>query len=580
MRRLSIILLLIVNFTYQNGQAQTPVLRRVCSDVNNNNLFWSNSVTSCSSFNFYLIWGRNGTSGSYILIDTVKAISVESYTHLNANIGPGSPNWYYYIERRDSCNFPYNHYSDTLNIDIDPPEETLFDSVSVDVATNQVKIGWPSNKTPDFDKYYIWLFSGSPTLLTSSGIRDTFFTDVVNNPATKSLSYDIYPQDSCGNPGVLGLSKHSTIFLQHTIDTCLRQYKINWSHYVGWNGIFKYYIFKKNDTGPFSLIDSVDGTINTYTGKYTPGVNHQIFVRAIKTGNTKITSSSNSIQFTTAPKNDPSFISINHFSSLAPNTDGLVFSIHAELNKDVSGYEVSIYDANMGLRERLDLKTADIDKDIFLSYRDNERWFLTTAAKDYCNNSFFWGDTSTNIVLAGLDTLEARRLNWNPYFKWDSGIEEYVVSRGTGDDGAVQLAEWAQTNDTSIVDQEIIQEIKNRGVCYFVEASQKGNPTRKAKSNMVCLSTSFTVFVPNAFVPSGINNRFRPEGSSINYEKSTITVYNRWGQEIYAGIIGSGWDGLDQNGIACSSGVYHYNLEIISSENEKQTRNGYVTLLR
>ncbi len=581
MRRLITILLFIFTFICQNSFAQTPILRRVCINANDNNLFWSNPNFSCADFKFYLIWGRNGNSGTYIFIDTVKNISTDNYIHVNANNGPGSPNWYYFIERRDSCGPIFNYYSDTLRIDETATEQTFFDSVSVDVVTNQVHIGWPSNKSVDFNRYFVFRFTSTYTSLTPAGIKDTFFTDAINNPSSGVLSYDIYTTDSCGNPSLLGLSRHSTIFLQNSIDTCKREYRLSWSHYVGWKNIKQYYIFRKSGTGPFILIDSVTGSINTYIGKYSSGINYELFVRAIKDSAIGITSSSNKIQFTTALRKDPTYISINFISSQTPVSDNLSLSFSAETNNDVSGYIIYVYDTNFNLIETLNLTSSDIDRTIPLSQKDKQQFYFVTAAKDYCNNAFFYGDTSTNIVLAGTDDSGKRSLVWNPYFTWNTGVEKYQISRGTGADGVFQLSQWVSTTDTLIKDSQIVEDIKNEGVCYFIEAIQLVNAIgNKARSNMLCLSTSFLVFVPNAFVPDGINNRFRPEGSSIDYNKSTLTIYNRWGQEVYAGVIGNGWDGLDSSGQLCSSGVYHYNLEIISSENEKQSKNGIVTLLR
>ena len=579
MRWLSKTSTLLLLFLYLQSDAQTPFLRRVCVAITNNELVWSNPSYPCADFKFYLIWGRNGTSGPFILVDTVRNIATENYTHINANIGPGSPNWHYFIERRDSC-LPFNYYSDTLRTDDTPTEQTFFDSVSIDIATNKVIIGWPANKSVDFNKYYIFQFTGTYNLLTPSGIIDTFYQDNTNNPSLGSLSYDIYTTDSCGNPSLLGLSKHSTIFLQHIIDTCKRQYKLNWSHYVGWTGIEKYYIYKKTETSDFVLVDSVDGSTNTYTGNYSNNTTHELYVRAFKLGNNGITSSSNKIQFAARVRNEPTFISINHISSLAPVSKNLTFSFQAEPDKDVSNFQLSILDSGGVLKESLNLNKSDIGKEITLAHEDDKRWYITVAAKDYCNNLYFYGDTSTNIVLTGLDTLQSRQLFWNPHSFWRAGVENYQISRGTGNDGFFLLSPFTQTFDTTLIDTQTINDIQNEGVCYYVEATPKGNTTVKSRSNMVCLSTSFLVFIPNAFVPNGINSRFRPEGSSIDYQKSTFTIYNRWGQEVYAGIIGNGWDGIDYDGQVCPSGVYHYNLEIISSQNEKKTSNGYITLIR
>lgn len=87
------------------------------------------------------------------------------------------------------------------------------------------------------------------------------------------------------------------------------------------------------------------------------------------------------------------------------------------------------------------------------------------------------------------------------------------------------------------------------------------------------------VFVPNAFVPDGVNKVFQPTTTYV----STIywEVYNKWGQLIFetSDLMGS-WDG-SYNNKPCPSDVYFYKLIYKGlMEEEEQSISGNVTLIR
>jgi gliding motility-associated-like protein len=87
------------------------------------------------------------------------------------------------------------------------------------------------------------------------------------------------------------------------------------------------------------------------------------------------------------------------------------------------------------------------------------------------------------------------------------------------------------------------------------------------------------VFVPNAFVPRGVNATFKPVTkyvSTIHWE-----VYNRWGERVFAADdLDASWDGTF-NGALCNSDVYFYKVTYTDLVNpEPQTIKGNVTLIR
>ncbi len=90
-----------------------------------------------------------------------------------------------------------------------------------------------------------------------------------------------------------------------------------------------------------------------------------------------------------------------------------------------------------------------------------------------------------------------------------------------------------------------------------------------------------TFSYPNAFTPNGDgkNDRFRPllYGNSLEY---SLTVYNRWGQEVFHTTDpNDSWDG-NYNSKPCEMGVYYYRLKSKCYTGHEETSAGDVTLIR
>lgn len=84
------------------------------------------------------------------------------------------------------------------------------------------------------------------------------------------------------------------------------------------------------------------------------------------------------------------------------------------------------------------------------------------------------------------------------------------------------------------------------------------------------------IFIPNVFTPNGdgINDTFEIQ-NLLDYTKRSITIYNRWGNEIYhADTYNSNWNGSDQ-----AAGTYYYELEVFNGERSSLKR-GYVQMIK
>ncbi|MBK8192181.1 MAG: gliding motility-associated C-terminal domain-containing protein [Lewinellaceae bacterium] len=87
---------------------------------------------------------------------------------------------------------------------------------------------------------------------------------------------------------------------------------------------------------------------------------------------------------------------------------------------------------------------------------------------------------------------------------------------------------------------------------------------------------------PNAFTPDNDSNndRFQPVKPCSNFTEFQLFVYNRWGENVYAGTAqNEGWNG-ENNGLPAPSDVYVWYATFKTPEGEKKTMQGDVTLLR
>ncbi|MBC7382088.1 MAG: gliding motility-associated C-terminal domain-containing protein [Bacteroidia bacterium] len=88
------------------------------------------------------------------------------------------------------------------------------------------------------------------------------------------------------------------------------------------------------------------------------------------------------------------------------------------------------------------------------------------------------------------------------------------------------------------------------------------------------------IFMPNAFTPNGdkLNDEFKAVGHGIKTFR--MTVFNRWGEEIFKSYsILDGWNGFDK-GDALPSDAYGYSIEAIGNSGKSYSFNGSVTLLK
>ncbi len=110
--------------------------------------------------------------------------------------------------------------------------------------------------------------------------------------------------------------------------------------------------------------------------------------------------------------------------------------------------------------------------------------------------------------------------------------------------------------------------------CYVVNALGCSN------TNTVVVDVVPTLYVPDSFTPNGdgINDVFRPVFSG--FVKISMSIFNRWGEEIYYyDSLEGGWNGTYQ-GTASPSGYYAYKLTAKDNRFKITEKAGSVLLLK
>jgi hypothetical protein len=543
------------------GFGQKIILVRICNSGTSNTIYWQEAADTCKLLGSINIYAKENATAPYYKIDSNINSNIKIYSHLNANI-PSIKDWEYKIEYKIICGFDTSiQFSDSAQIDNIKPDSSILDSVSVNPINNQVILGWSSNKTTDFAYYYLYNSDRVDPRLAEN-YADTFYVDSSPiNPQSKSLTYDLTSSDSCDNRRDYGKYFHQTIWLRANIDTCLNQSQLNWSKYVGWETV-KYFIFRKINSGIYELVHQTTDMSRTYVDKNLP-INSRInyFVRAH--GQNFSSSSNSSFTMQTGLASNPFNTQIETVTSNPNRT----ITIKARPNTASNYRELIIEKKSLNSTfEAIGVISLNTKTFEDANANDNSLNVYRLISKNVCG---YYSDTtlqSGNIVLNIVKQKEEILLAWNKYFTWNNPIEKHIIYRATGNNISEAVSFMAINNgetDTAYIDKNLSDLATH---CYFLEALEL-NTGVMSRSNIVCYSETGDIYYPNAIVLNGVNSNFTFIGKSIELEKSSIEIFDRWGNQIYSSInISKPWNGLDKNQNTVQQGVYFFIAKIKRNE--------------
>jgi len=572
---------------FLSAQNNYPDFRRACGDGLSPNitLFWSPLSDGCANFQSLSIYGRVDALQPFQLIDSITDINETQYIHFGAkNI---SPSWSYYIVYKNLCNGD-SAYSKILEIDNTQPPESNIDSVSVDINTGKVVVGWSPNPAPDIKDYRVWTSVGANNFPITR-VDTPFFVHPASSPNSGTQGYKITALDSCDNQSIIN-TLHSSIFLQNTYDSCLSTIIINWSAYVGWSNILNYSIFGRSGTiGAYSLLATNNPSLRTYTfSSFIPGDTLEFYIQATD-GDNGFTSTSNKISVITRLRR---FSNRNYISyATVIDSSAIQLKILGDPTSDTKNYILYRQKGDEGFRKLTDLIYDGTSQSQLYTDNGVEAFKYTYQyryiSEDICRTLLDTSNIAKTMLLSLNSDESGSFLNWNRYGFWNAGIEGFNVYRGFDFGGGFtwNIISPVASTDSSYRDETLPIDVGIAGICYYIEAEEAvGNvygEKAKSKSNIVCLVDDALIFFPNAFAPNKVNNLFLPIGTNVDYNRTSMLIYARNGQLMKKiDDIRQGWDGTNISGRLCLDGVYLYVCELFGLNEKKYNYKGTIHLLR
>lgn len=569
-------------------------MRRACKTLNDSDvvLKWNVPTDACASFVSYDIYARKNNLLPFNKIDSVLTISQNTYTHTGAFLI--SNTWEYFIVIRFDCFGSPTLSSDTLSIDLLQTNDQYIDSVSVDPVSGKYVVGWKGNTSKDIAGYRIYKVLGSNNIqLTDVDESVKSFTDISSNPSVATTRYSIAAYDSCNNLTAI-IDQHEPVRLQIGFDSCSHVFTCNWSAYSGMS-IGSYALWANVNSAGFSVLASFTGSTFTYTfsdNTISDGSSVCFLIRATKASDPSVTSSSNSVCMTA---NYADEAQVNYISSVnvlsktqcelkwVTDNTGLIGKMILQQSTDASNFiTISTLTPSSG---NLTLPVNGLNT-------DSVAYYFRTILYNTCGQASDTSDLCNSILLKAkkVDAKE-NELRWNAYDLFNAGIEKYEIYQGTGDVfSGYSFSLFATVNDGVLMysDTKLLADIMNDGVCYYIRAIEKpgniyGVSGASSRSNMKCVDGELLVFFPNAFNPnsrSEVNKSFKPRGMYIDYAKSWIKIYDRWGTLIYEGDLSTGWNGELRDNEPAPDGTYIYTSSVYSVKGKVQNSKGIIHLER
>lgn len=445
------------------------------------------------------------------------------------------------------------------------------------MGDEEVAISLGSSFNPQFDQFEVHGETGPGSYFyvdNSSNFYNPIIYDYFSNTLYASNCYRALLADNCGNYSSLDSGRtHCTIDLTAIPDS--GAVNLVWNHYVGWDSILRYDIFAVNDydtTANVILIGSVSGTETFYIDNSIVCDSHRTYrVRAIglaslerswsdtSGANPILAPSPESPELVVASVNNNIEIQVEWSAGSLSN----VFGFDLERSLDNSNWQsIGNFPATT---------TQIIDQQVDVA---NQSYYYRVAGLDQCNVQTAFSNLGQSILLSLDPSGNDPVLSWNFYQEWDS-VDHYAIeiqAQGSGN--------WTQIGTASNASNNFIDAIGIEGVttvCYRITAFEFGGNNAISHSNEVCFAED--IWVPNTLTPNGDNfNDYWTIKGLAAYPNSNVTIFNRWGNEVYANNdYQNDWKGTNSaTKSALPDGTYFYVLKI----SDGRTLKGQVTIMR
>ncbi len=563
-----------------------PTIQCVTTDENSGDVTinWTNPpLNPCGPFVSYVLLGATSSSGPFLTIDTIFISAQTTTIHAGANAT--ILDWYYFMTMVQNCPGATQTFSDTIQ------EEPLItpDLDFVTVTDTGVYIKWfpsPSTQTAGYIIYYD-LGGGLATEAdTVFGRLTDDYIDINANPNAARVVYTIAAFDGCLNKTLFNENEHNTIFLGGSIQQCTQQVTLDWNQYINWSGVSGYRIETSLDGAPFTVAQTLPDGSTQYLYSLVGVTGDTLCFRITAVHQNGTTTSTSNVRC--LPLNLVRSTTFNYLRNVSVNQAGGVdLEWYIDTSADINSYYV-LRSLNGNTFTSID--TLPVVNPAFLNtYTDAQAntsvnsFHYEVASFDDCN--FQLNSTKgQTIFLEGKNNGILNELEWNAFSLENATVLDYTIYRV---ENGVLVPLQTFTPSTLTFEDDISTAISEDGAfCYVIEASFNlsipgfVNENLTSRSNQLCLYQKPVIYVPNAFVPGGKNNVFKPTLLNPNISEYEFLIFDRWGKQLFTtDVLAAGWDGTN-NGEEMPMGGYSYYIKVVSKGGEAQEKTGMVVLVR
>jgi gliding motility-associated-like protein len=206
------------------------------------------------------------------------------------------------------------------------------------------------------------------------------------------------------------------------------------------------------------------------------------------------------------------------------------------------------------------------------------------SAINSCGIQVVYSNPASTILLKALNTGNEIVLKWNKNLKWMGSVSSYRVYTDTGK-GFSETALLSQSDTAySISIPEIMYTLAQGKACFYVQATETGNPfgiSGESNSTTACITLEEVITVPNVFTPDGDlkNDLFRPvlTFTPADYH---LVIADRQGRILFeTRDFQEAWDG-SVGGDPSPEGVYMWFLKVRTPTGKSISRTGTITLFK
>ena len=469
-----------------------------------------------------------------------------------------------------------------------PPELT---SVSIIPETSTALLNWTLSPSSGVSAYIVYLYDirlGNPGF---------FAIDTIWNPSAttysdtriqfKSFQYRIaaFRAGAPRCPSELS-NVLSTIFAEAAIDTCKKEINISWNKYTPPSPqiVTNYTILMSLNGGSYTEAGSVTSETTRFTiSNFTIGASYCFRVAANISGG--VSSISYRACLTARMQTPPGWINADY--ATINEGGGISLSFSVDPVSEIDLFALDRRQGYSGVFNQIALiPEADGEKVI---YTDNTAtrdavWFYRLSAVNSCNIRVIGSNIASNMDLAVRADGNNILLQWNRYRSWNGQVASYRIFMDTGNGFAQKDVLTPSDTTYAVFIPEIMYNLTGDKVCFYVSASETGNPygiTGESASDTSCISIDENVTVPNIFSPDGdgLNDLFRPviTFSPPSYQ---LTITDRQMKTIFeTRDYNESWDG-SAGGSSVSRGVYLWFLKLTTPSGRNISRTGTVTIIK